>query len=298
MSPRHFAQLAALSALWGTTFIFTRIAAPLLGPNMSAWLRVVLASCTLLGLMHVLGVAWPRGRWRHLILLSLISVTVPHILYAWSALHLPAGYAALLGVTSVLFGTIASALMKVERMTPARVLGCVLGLAGAALVVRLGPVQMTPMLLTAALACMAGSAVSGSSSPFLKLSVRDMDPLAVTAGMHVVAIVVLLPGALHDWPAARFEWRALGSVAVMGIATSGIAWWAYMRIMRHITPVAALSSNFMIMGFGVLWGVIFLNEKMGPAMYAGGAIITLAVLLVAGYNPIRHLRGTTPPTAS
>ena len=288
MAPRHIIQLAFLSSLWGLVYALTRVAVPLLGPNLSIFIRVTMAAVTLLVLMRLRRERWPHGHTRELLLLAFITVVFPHMLYAWASLHLPAGYAALLGVNTVLFGSIASAAVGLERMTRARIAGCLLGLAGAGLVVRLGPVQMTPMLLLAALACLAGAAFSGGSAPFQKRALQRMDPLAITAGMHAIAVPFLLPGALLDWPAARLEWHALAAVIGMGVVTSGLAWWAYMLIMRHVTAVAALSSQFMIMAFGVMWGVVLLGEKVGPAMWGGAALLVGAVLLVAGYNPLRR----------
>ena len=287
MQTKHLLQLFALSALWATSFLFTRYTSPLLGPNLVVSLRTLLAATTLLLLMRLLGKRFPREHWRELVALGLISVGVPHVMYAWSALHLPASYGALLGTTSVLFGSISSACMKLEAMTKGRAVGCLLGLFGAALLVRLGPVQVSSELVIAALTCMFGSALSGLSAPLLKQSMARMDPLSVTAGMHVVAALALLPGGIHDWPAAQLSAGPLAAVAVMGIGTSALAWWAYMLIMRHTTAVGALSSSFMITGFGVLYGVVFLHETTGPALYAGGAILFLAVLLVSGFNPLR-----------
>lgn len=291
MSARHFLQLFALSALWGTSFLFTRYASPLLGPNLVVALRMALAAATLAVLMRLMRRRWPHEHWRELLLLGSVSVAGPHVLYAWSALHLPAGYAALLSVSSVLFGALASAWMRLEAMTAGRMLGCVVGLFGAGLLVRLGPVQASDELVAAALTCMGGSALSGLSAPLLKKSMTRMDPLSVTAGMHVVAALLLLPGGLYDWPSATLHSGALAAVALMGVATSALAWWAYMQIMKHTSAVGALSSSYMITGFGVLYGVIFLDERTGPAIYAGGAILFLAVLLVSGYNPLRVLSG-------
>jgi drug/metabolite transporter (DMT)-like permease len=292
MSLRHILQLFALSALWGTSFLFTRYASPVLGPNVLVTLRLLLAAATLALLMRLLRQRWPLGHWRELVMLGLLSVAGPHMLYSWSSLHLPAGYAALLSVSSVLFGAIASAWMRLEAMTVGRAAGCLLGLCGAALLVRLGPVPVTHSLVVSALTCLAGSAMSGLSSPLLKQSMARMDPLSVTAGMHVAAALALLPAGIYDWPSARLEAGPLAAVALMGVGTSALAWWAYMRIMKHTTAVGALSSSYMITGFGVLYGVVFLDESTGAAMYAGAAILFLAVLLVSGYNPLRALTGT------
>lgn len=288
MRTGHFLQLVALSALWGTSFMLTRYAAPVLGPNMLAALRMGFATLALAALMRALGQRWPRRHWRELTLLSVLAVAGPHVLFSWSALHMPAGYSALLYVTSVLFGAFASAWMKEEALTPVKLLGCLVGFAGAALVVQLGPVEPSLTLVAAVLIATLGSALSGASTPLIKRAVTRMDPLGITAAMHLIAFVLLLPGTLLDWPQARFTAGAIGASALMGMATSGLAWWLYARLMQHVSPMGALSSTFMITGFGVLWAVLFLDEQVGTGHYVGGALILLACLMVTGYHPFGH----------
>jgi drug/metabolite transporter (DMT)-like permease len=293
MKTRHFVQLVMLSALWGSTFMLTRIAAPDLGPNLLAGMRMVIATVVLAVIMRVLKHPWPWAQWREMLLLGLLAVAGPHTFYAWSALNLPAAYGSLLSVTSVLFGAFISAAMKEEKLTPVKLLGCLLGFAGAALVVQLGPVNPTPALVFAALACVTGSALSGLSTPFLKRATTRMEPLTITAGMHAGGALLLLPGAVHDWPQAHFTPTALAAVVLMGSLTSGLAYWMYMRIMRFVPPVAALSSTFLITGFGVLFSIVFLDEASGSGLYAGGALIVLASTMVMGFNPWRKI--TTSP---
>ena len=213
MKTKHFLQLVVLSALWGSSFMLTRIAAPVLGPNLLAALRMTTAAVVLVIIMRVLKHRWPWEHWRELMVLGFLAVAGPHVLYSWSALHLPAGYAALLTVTSVLFGAFASAWMKEETLTPAKILGCLMGFAGAALVVRLGPVQPTSMLVVSAIVCIGGSALSGISTPLLKRAITRMEPLTITTGMHATAVVLLLPGAFYDWPHATFTPTALAAVS-------------------------------------------------------------------------------------
>jgi drug/metabolite transporter (DMT)-like permease len=248
---------------------------------------MLMATVMLSLIMWRLKTPWPLQHWRELLLLGLLAVAGPHVLYARSSLELPAGYGALLTVTSVLFGAFASTWLKEESLTLPKMLGCLLGFAGAALVVRLGPVEPTRALIIAALTCMAGAAISGISTPFLKKAITRMEPLQITAGMHAAAVLLMLPGAVIDLPQAHFSLRALSAVMLMGFVTSGLAYWMYMRIMRHVPPMAALSSTFLSTGFGVLWAVLLLDEPTSAAMAVGGALILLACLLVMGLNPLR-----------
>ncbi len=287
MKTNHFAQLVALSALWGASFMLIRIAAPVLGPNVLAALRIGAATLTLGLLMRALRNPWPSGHWKELALIGLLSVALPFLLFAWAALKLPAGYSALLNSTAVLFGIFASVWMKQDSLSARKLVGSAIGFAGVALIVGLGPIEPSPTLALAALACVVASACYGISAPLMKRALGRMEPLQITAGLHLAALLMLLPGAAWSWPAAHFTPAALGAAALMGVVTSGIAYWLHIRILAHVSPVAAMSPTFMIPVFGVAWGHIFLGEQLSTSIFAGGALVLLASALVTGFNPWR-----------
>ena len=292
---RHFAQLVALSALWGASFMFIRMAVPVMGPWVLAAGRVGLAALTLALLMSVLRHAWPWKEWRMLAVMGLLSVAAPFMLYAWAGLYLPAGYSALLNTTAVLFGTLSSAWFKEDTLTARKLLGCLIGFIGVGLIVRLGPVPLDGTTLVAALACVCAAACYGMATPVMKRATARMQPLAIAAGIHVMALLLVLPGAAWQWPEARFTAGTLAAMAVLGIVTSGLAYWAHLRIIRHVTPVAAMSPVFMIPVFGVAWGHLFLGEALSPGIFAGGALVLVASALVTGFNPLRRIFGVTDP---
>lgn len=284
---RHLLQLVLLSALWGASFLFIRVASPVLGPNVMAALRIGLGTLTLMAIMRYAGLRWPWPHWRGLLGLGAISVAAPFLLYSWAALHLPAGYSSLLNTMAVPFGVLAAAWMKEDTLSLRKVLGCVCGFAGVALIVRLGPVAPTPALLMAALACVAAAACYGVSTSWMKRATQKMPPLAVAAGIHAAALLLLAPGAAWTWQDARFTPVALACVAVMGVLTSGLAYWLNLRVLTQVSPVAAMSSAFMIPLFGVVWGHVFLGEALGPGLLWGGTLVLVATALVTGFNPLR-----------
>ncbi len=285
LKSRHFFQLALLSALWGASFMFIRMASPQLGPNVLAVLRIGLATLTLGLLMRYLRQRWPVQHWRELALLGLLSVAVPFLLFAWAGLHLPSGYSALLNSTAVIFGLFCSAWLGEDRITARKLLGCLSGFAGVGFIVGLGPVNLTPEVLLAAGACVLASACYGISAPLMKRAITRMEPIQIAAGLHALALLMLTPGAAWSWSRAVFSPEALAAVAVMGIITSGLAYWMHLRIMVHVTPVAAMSPIFMIPVFGVLWGHLFLGEPLGAGLFAGGFLVLIACALITGFNP-------------
>lgn len=289
MKTRHFAQLIGLSALWGASFLFLRIASPVFGPHVLAAGRIALATLTLALLMAAMQQRWPWRHWRELSLLGGLAVALPFLLFAWAALRLPAGYSALLNSTAVVFGTLASAWVKEDTLTARKLIGCMLGFGGVALIVRLGPVAPTPEVLLAALACVGAAACYGVATPLMKRATSRMEPLAIAAGIHLASLLMVLPGAAWHGPQARYSNAALASVLLLGVITSGLAYWVHLRLIRHVSSVAAISPAFMIPVFGVTWGALFMDEPLGSGIWAGGALILLATALVTGFNPVQKI---------
>lgn len=284
-----------LSALWGSSFVLLRIASPALGPVVLATMRLGLAALTLMVLMTALRHQWPRAHWKEVLWLGILTAALPFLFFSYAALHLPAGYVALLNSTAVLFATLSSAWFKEDTLTWRKLAGCAAGFVGVALIVQLGPVAPTPTVLLAALAGIAGAGCYGVATPLMKQATTRMQPLAISASIHLAATVVMLPGAAWALPGARFTLPAVSAVLVLGVITSGLAYWVHLRILRHVPPVAAISPAFMIPLFGVTWGHLFLGETLGSGIYLGGAFVLLATALVTGFNPLRRFWVAQPP---
>ncbi len=295
MRAKHFFILCCLASLWGATFLFTQITAKALGPNMSTFMRMVLASATLLLITSVTRTALPWNNAKECLVLGILGVAGPHILYSWSALHLPASYGALLSVSSVFFGALASSFMKIEQMNTLRWFGIVLGAVGTAMVMQFGPVAITSALILGGMTCLGGAFFAGVVTPLLKKGLSRMEPLAMTVGMHIAALPILLPGAVIDAPKAQFSLLVWGALLMMGVMTSGLAYWIYNRLMRNIAPVAALSVNFISTGFGILWSVVFLHEMITPTLIIGLFILIVSALMVMDYNPLNNIISIPSP---
>ena len=78
MKPRDLLTLIALAAVWGASFLFLRVAAPVVGPVAVAAARVSLAAL-LLGLaLLATRQSWPaRPNWPDLMVSALLSCVVP-----------------------------------------------------------------------------------------------------------------------------------------------------------------------------------------------------------------------------
>src|SRR5215510_1751378 len=130
-------RLALLAAIWGASFLFTRVTAPALGPILTADLRTLIAGIALALYFAATGYSpeWRRYR-RQYIVMGVLTSGLPFLLWAYAALSLTAGLMSVLNATSPMWSALLSAVLLRERLTARRATGLAIGIAGVALVTR------------------------------------------------------------------------------------------------------------------------------------------------------------------
>lgn len=277
------ARLAALAALWGASFIFFRVLAPVFGPVQTAWLRVSIAGIALLAYFRLAGVelGWRDHALRY-VGIGAVNSAIPFTLFGFAALHLPAGYSAILNAATPLFAVLLSAVGGSERLTWARGCGLGLGIAGVALVTGAGPVAPGREFALAVLACLGATFCYAAVGHYVAQRGRDLAPRALAAGSQLGAAVVLLPVALLQPapPLAAITPLVVASVLALALLCSAAAYLLYYRLIADVGASRAMSVTFLIPLFGLLWGRVFLDEAVTAAMIAGCALVIAGTLLV------------------
>jgi len=268
MKARDLADLLLLAALWGASFLFMRVAAPVFGPLALMELRVVSAALFLLAI-----VAWraqlpalranllPAGT------VGLLNSALPFALFGYAVLTLTAGFASILNATTPMWTAAIGALLFRERNRASQWLGLLLGVAGVAVLVwgkvdlRPGSTQWSATL--AVLACLAAAASYGVGAHLTRRIQAGIAPLLTATGSQIGAAVVLLLPAVLTWPATRpapAHWLA---VLVLGVACTAFAYLLYFRLIARIGAMRAASVTFLI-------------------PLAGGAIVVAGTMLALG----------------
>ncbi|CAG2146324.1 DMT family transporter [Cupriavidus plantarum] len=288
MKSTDIVRLLALSAIWGASFLFIRIGAPVLGPLPAAFFRVLIGAVTLAACLVLMRVHWDmRGKWRAVMTLGVINSGIPFVMYAVAALWLPAGYSAVFNAMTPLMGVLIGALFFAEPLTRAKAIGVVLGLLGVAVLTRTGPVTFSPMVLLGAAACLVATLCYGLAGFLTRRWITaqgGLDNRLVAAGSLIGATLFLLPfsaAALireNTLPlAGPGVWAAM---LALGMFCTAIAYVMYFRLIADIGPVRSLTVTFLIPPFGIVWGWIFLGETLSAAHAVGMALIGGAVWMV------------------
>ncbi|CAB3804510.1 hypothetical protein LMG28688_05995 [Paraburkholderia caffeinitolerans] len=300
MNPIELAQLVFLAALWGGSFLFIRVGVTDLGVAPLMALRVGIGALFLLIVLfsrrsprEALGAlrerAWP------LFVVGILNSAAPFCLFAWAELTLSAGVTSVINATTPLFGAVVAYLWLKDRLSGSRIAGLVIGFAGVLALVwdqiatRAGDGASTSATVLAAGAALCAAALYGVAASFTKRHLTGVDPLTVAAGTMTAATVVLTPFALATWPHAAVSLHAWGAALCLGVACTGVAYLLFFRLIAAIGPARTITVTFVIPVFGILWGALFLGERVSVGMIEACVAILAGTSLATGF--IKRLPG-------
>lgn len=288
MNPVDILRMLSLAAIWGASFLFMRVIAPVIGTIPTAFFRVSIAAVGLLVILGLMRISWDfKGKLKTVMLLGLINSGIPATLYSVAAQVLPAGYSAIFNATTPLMGVLIGGLFFHEKLTAAKLGGVFLGLFGVGILTRAGPVAFNMELLMGALACLMATTCYGFAG-FLARRWLDhaggLDSRLSALGSMLGATLFLLPlfgySVISQPPASWGGWSVWLSLLGLGLVCTAFAYIIYFRLLSSIGPVKSMTVTFMIPPFGVLWGALLLDEPLSMAHLYGGVLIAVALWLV------------------
>ena len=277
-------RLTALAIIWSLSFVFLRVLVPVLGPMWTAELRVLIAGAALVAWFAATHLdADVRRHWRAYLFIGVLNCALPFVLFAYAALHLPASYLVILNAAAPMFAALVAAVWLGDRLTALKVAGLALGAAGVTMVSRAGPVTPDATFALAVTASLGAALCYALAGVWIKRHGAHLKPVAIAGWSQLFASLVLLPvAAATPIPGALTALVVIDTLA-LALICSGIAYLLYYRLIADVGPTRAMTVTFLMPAFGMTWGVLFLDERVTPAMIAGAAMIvagTAAVLKV------------------
>jgi len=270
------ARLTALAAIWGASFLFVRITAPVIGPVATADLRMLIGGVALAAWFAAIGFdpQWRRW-WRYYLLIGALTSALPFLLWAIAALELTAGMLVVLNATSPMWGALLSALIVGERLSPAGIAGLALGVGGVALLA--GPEGAASLRSIAA--ALGAAFCYGLSAAVMRRWSRDAPSRGMAVGTQIAGGVLLAP-LLALSPPAMPGPGIVAALLALGLVCGAAAYLLYFRLIADIGAAGALTVTYLIPVFGILWGTLFLGEPLEPVMLGGAALVIAGTVLV------------------
>lgn len=284
MSTANLLRLILLAAIWGGSFLFMRIAAPVLGAAVLIEYRVLFAAIFLavVGLFLKKSLDW-KQHWKHYFILGLFNSALPFLMFAFAARTLSASLLAVLNATTPLWGTLIAAVWSRSMVSGKVLLGLALGTCGVALLVGFDHVSSKPGAGLAIAAVLFASFNYGVASNYAKQA-KSVEPFANAHGSMWASALMVLP-VVPFFPAlGAHTIGIMGAVIALAVLCSGVAYLIYFRLIQDVGPSSALTVTFLSPLFGILWGVLFLGETVGWYTFAGAAIVIAGTVLVTGFR--------------
>jgi drug/metabolite transporter (DMT)-like permease len=293
-----YAALLLLAAIWGSSYLFIRVAAPVFGPPTLIDLRVFLAAAALLLAVRLAGrPTHLRPIWRPLLLLGMVNAALPFTLIALAELRLSASLAAILNATTPLFTALVAAIWLRDGLTLRKLVGLALGFCGAVVVVGWSAVHLTPLVVLSAGCSLLAALCYSIGGVYANRRFRAVPLLSLTIGQQLGAGVALLPLALLDHPTHAPSLRATTSLLALALLCTAVAYLLYFHLITHVGPTRTHTYAFLVPPFGVLWGALFLGERVPGGMIVGLVLILAGMALVTGKPRSATDRADSPSMA-
>jgi len=271
--------------VWGSSFLFTKIAVENLPPALFAGIRFVTAGVLLALLAEFYGGGRLPTRlteWRHVTIAGFFMVFVSNGLNTWSIQYLPSNEAALLNGTSAfwiaglgVFGR------RGHPLTRSAVVGLVIGFVGAVLMlIPKGPLFSKGSLaqlgvLTACASWSLGTLYYRSITT--RLSSMMFMALQMLMGGLMLLTVALARGDSIHWPPNP---PGLIALFYLTFLSSGLAYTAYGWLTMHTTPTILSTYSYVNPAIAALLGWLVLHEHLSGLQLVGMAIIIVGVCIL------------------
>lgn len=276
-SPAWRPRFALLALIWGSSFLFIKVAVDWLAPVDVAFARVALGALVLLVVLAVTRRRLPAGRavWGHLFVIGLFGNSIPFALLAEGETRISSVLAGIWNAsTPLLTLVVATFMLPEERPTPTRVAGLLGGFAGVLVV--LGPWRSTGGAeLAGQLMCLGAAACYGIAFPYTRRFVagRPDSGVALSAGQLIWSsaqlglVTIFVGGAPGHIPL-----KAVGAMLGLGVLGTGAAYilnYAVVRLagattastVTYLVPVVSTALGIAVLGEALRW-----NEPVGAAL--------------------------------
>ena len=278
--------LGLLGVIWGTNFLFMKMAVAVVPPLEVAWLRTIFGALPIAAFALVRG-SLARTDWRfahHFAAMALLANVGPYVFFVIGTAHLPSGVAGVIsGAIPFVTAAIVAIALPAERLTRVKALGLGIGFAGVLLVAPLGRGAASasggsPLIGVAAM--LAGSVSYALALVYARrfMVSLGLGPVKLATYQMLFAAVLLAPFAApgHWSELAAHSEALLALVFGLGLAGTGIAFVIYYQLIQSLGALKAASVYYippvvaLVVGWAIAGETITLVQAIGATLVMAG----------------------------
>ena len=253
-----------MSAIWGSSFLFLRIAAPEFGPFLLIQMRVLTAVIVMLPICVMFGkLGELAANWRVIFLVSLMNMAVPFCLFAYAALFMGSGLLSIMNATVPFFTALIGFAVFGQRLSSWSLFGMAVGFSGViVLVFDPDAINLAEGGLLAVSAALCACFLYGMALNLVSRRLTAVSGLAITTGSLLFSSVLLVPFSMQSLPDEMPGVSAWMAVTALGIGCTGLAYLMFYRLIARIGSEQTIMTAYLIPLFSLMWGYLFLSESI------------------------------------
>lgn len=292
MSLIDFLKLILLAAIWGSSFVFMRVIAPVLGPVVTADLRILLAGVVLFAVALYKGFKfnWKKNIFKFTYI-GVLSLALPFSFFSYAAMYIPASYSVVLNSTTPLFGVLLAAFMLKEKITLPKLSGVALGMLGVFVIANVKTAEVDEKFLLSVVLCLVAAALYAYNSIYVKLKAAHISPLILSSGSQIMGGLMLALAIPVSPAISSPSLNVILCLLFLAIICTAVAMLLYYQLLESVGPTKSLTVTFLMPVFGIIWGNIFLGEVITLRMVYGSLLILAGTGLVL-YNKVQSKKLT------
>ncbi|MGF1504990.1 MAG: DMT family transporter [Anaerolineae bacterium] len=280
-----------LSTVWGSSFLLIKIAVAELSPMALVAVRLFFATIGLWLIVAITRVRVPTdfGTLSKLVFLGVINTAIPFTLIAFGEQHIDSGVASILNSGTPLFALVLAHLfLPDERITPAKLIGLMMGFGGVVLIFSRGlgasflDAASSQLILIGQAAVLAASACYAIGAVYTRRTFRGVHAIVLAAVPITAAFVTTTAGALvFESPIdLRISLQVLGALLVLGFLGVSAAHIGFFHLIYEWGATRTTLVTYLIPVVGLTLGVLILDEPLDWRLIAGFVAVISGVYLV------------------
>ncbi|MBE1506126.1 DMT family transporter [Rhizobium viscosum] len=287
MNALTWGLLALLGLIWGGSFFFARIAVVEVPPLTLVFLRLSIAAIALhiyiggrFGIYPLL-----KSGWREFLILGILNNALPHALIFFGQTRIGAGLASILNATTPIWTVlIANYLTSDEKLSSAKIIGCLTGLLGTVVLIGPSVTARSDLPLWALLLPVIAAVSYGFAATYSK-RFKGVAPPVIAAGQMTASSLVALPLSLvmdHPWALAIPSANTIAAILAIALLSTAFGYILYFRILAAAGATNASLVTLLVPPSAILLGFLFLDERLEVTEIAGMALIGAGLVILDG----------------
>ena len=277
MEIRYWILLTFLGALWGSAFMFIKVATPEFGPIALVNTRLLIASLIFLPILlqkkyiHLL-----KPIWKQVLVLSIMNNAIPFTLFSYASFGADSNILAILNATTAFNTMIIAYLWIGESVSLKQLFGLILGFIGIFILVN---PQNSDTTLIASLSALLAAFFYSYSTVYIQRQSVNANKMVLIGWSIVFSAVFMIPVSIFNLPETLPSASAIGSAFWLGSVSTGLGFLGYVRLIDKIGAVKTSTVAYFLPVFGIIWGSIFLDEKITSTIFLGCLIVLIGIYL-------------------